>query len=336
MASCTRAISSAALICALASSKFSARKNHVPEIEAWTIYAAYVLALAIKYDLKERAWKSAFEVAIAYIGNRLVDLAEEMKSRNNLLEGQIFGDQLFVRARRTWLTGLMGVLGLWREPMKDASANLLDFVREFCHDATSKLHVWGEGAIPQVLSLYWFFRVTDATRKPDDFLFGLLLHVTEANKPQGTQALADPYHELSEVLGSILGLSSQPIKDDFTGRSHSIESLIHIYTRRNWKQHMKLLWPQITYIAFESYLPAEAWRFFSWRDTSRSSSVSMVQPTHAQTWSGLCEIANQRGGDTLPDRAKSYPMFVLLFVIVFPHRLTADVSRWLDTQFVGG
>jgi hypothetical protein len=336
LSSCIRAISSAALICALATSKFSNSNNYVAEIEAWTVYGSYVFALATKYNLADKAWKPSLEIALAYIYNRLEDLADEVKSRANLLEGNPFGDQPFLRARRTWLAGLMGCLGLWRRSANCGSSELEVFLLEFCRNATSQLHVWGEAAVPQCLSLYWFLRITDATCASDDLVFALLSHLAQSNGPQGKTRLPDPYYSITDVLGSEMGIGDKPITDDFGGASYTLEALVHLYARLNWKQHMKLLWPQITYVAFESYVPAKPWLFFFWRDKDGSASVTIVQPTHTLSWAALCEAAEESSGGTVPERAKSYPVFVLLFLIVFPHRLTADVARWLDRQLIRG
>ena len=93
---CIRAISGGALICAIATSKFSLKQNYVAEVEAWTIYAAYVLALASKYDLDDKVWTQSFALATAYIYNRLADLADELRSRTRLGEGHPIGDQFFI------------------------------------------------------------------------------------------------------------------------------------------------------------------------------------------------------------------------------------------------
>lgn len=336
---CGRAVSSAALICALAVSKFSASKNHVAEIEGWTIYAAYVMALATRHDLSPKIWKPSFEIALSYIYNRLIDLTEEMASRETLLEGHTFGDQVFVPVRRTWLAGLIACAGLWDRRQKTLPLNLSTFIRQFCSSDALKLDIWGEGAIPPMLGLYWFRRFAESTRKPDDFLCGLIRFVTDSNKKGGLQPpLPSPYIEVSEVLTSRLaiqiGMEGKVLTDDYSGNSWSLESLIHVYVRRNWKRHFKLLWPDITRVAFESYMPAEPWRFFTWRDRERSASVTMIQPNHRQDWAELVEIAKHEGGRDVPARAKSYPEFVLLFLTIFPYRLTADVARWLDGEFV--
>jgi hypothetical protein len=143
LSSCIRCITSGALICALATSKFSASSNYVAEIEAWTVYTSYVFALATKHNLPAKAWKPSVEIALAYIYNRLEDLADEINSRGHLLEGNPFGDQPFLRARRTWLAGLMGLLGLWRREVNDGPSATGEFIAKFCRDATSQLHLLG-------------------------------------------------------------------------------------------------------------------------------------------------------------------------------------------------
>lgn len=331
-----RAIASSALICALSASRFSRSQNHVAEVDAWVIYTSYIFALATKYDLDESIWKPFVDVALTYVFNRLVDLCDEIKTRTHLLEGNLFGDQIFIPARRTWLAGLLGVLGLAKRLKSDIEIpNETEiFLHIFCQMSPSQVVLWGEAAVPQLMALYWYLRANEGGREPDDFLFGLIKALTQANRRGGIHPIPDPYYRIDEVLESVYGLGEKPIEDDFSGRSHCLEGLLHVYVRRNWKQHVKWLWPDVTHVGFESYTPGEPWLFFLWRDRLRSAKVRLIQPHLTQDWGLLCTAAAESGGATIPERAKKYPIFVLLLLIVMPHRATADVLRWVDSEMV--
>ena len=292
LAACSRAVSSAALICALASSGFARSNNHVAEIDAWIIYASYIFALATKHDLPSRAWKPSMEIALASVCNRLIDLCEELRTRGHLMEGHLFGDQIFIPARRTWLAGLLGALGLARQLGQDIEMprEFEPFLHSFCQASVSQIQLWGEAAVPQMMALYWYLRVTEGGREPDDFLFGLITALAVANGRNGHRAIPDPYYGINDVLESAYGLGEKHIGDDFGGRSHTLEGLLHVYVRRNWKQHVRRLWPSITHVGFESYTPGEPWLFFLWRDRVRSSTVSLVQPSFTQDWGRACAL----------------------------------------------
>src|ERR671920_2622325 len=78
---CNRAIASSAVLTALVLSNFTEQENHVAEVEAWTLYVAYALALAERWKLQPKYYEAEVEIALRAIKNALTDLAEEVMER---------------------------------------------------------------------------------------------------------------------------------------------------------------------------------------------------------------------------------------------------------------
>ena len=114
---------------------------------------------------------------------------------------------------------------IWQLRNVQAPADLAGFLRQFCHDAPPRLHLWGEAAVPQFLALYWYLRNVDATLAPDEFLYSLLTSVSASNHPGGTRTLADPYYGISELFSFVLGTAEAPLRDDFRGELYALEAL---------------------------------------------------------------------------------------------------------------
>ena len=89
---CARSIASAGLLCAIVTSNFSRKNNHVAEIEAWTLYIAYVLAVAERWGIPIKTYKNELEIATQSIYNSLANLCNEIKERDDLIEGDPFAD----------------------------------------------------------------------------------------------------------------------------------------------------------------------------------------------------------------------------------------------------
>ena len=327
---CERVIASAAILCAIATSSFSNENNHVAEIEAWTLYIAYVLALAERWGLPAKAYRNEFEIATQSIYHSLANLCDEIKERKYLIEGDLLADSYVYQVRVTWLLGLMGIYALWRGSKGEPKDEVDDFLREFCQEKWDQWALWGEAAIPQLLAFFWYLRKIDSTRRPEDWLGFLISSVCQLNGPRGGGLLASPYYEAEDILPHIIGVPEEPLMDSFEGHSYALEGLIHLYVRRNWKQSMKSLWPAVTRLAYLSFEPETFCDFYRWRNEAGKNWT--VLPKHTQEWAELRMLAAESEGKCIPRSIKDHPILLLLFLCVYPHRMNAEILRWLDTQ----
>ena len=327
---CRRVIASAAILCAIATSSFSNEKNHVAEIEAWVLYISYVLALAERWELSDTAYKDEFKIATQSIYNSLVNLCDEIKEREYLIEGYPLADSYVYRVRVTWLLGLMSIYALWRASKDEPKDDVDDFLREFCKGKRIQLDLWGEAAILQWLAFLWYFRKINGTKEQDDILDGLISAICGLNGPKGRRPLANPYYEAEDILPHILGVAEEPLMDSFRGQSYALEGLVHLFVRRNWKQRMKFLWPGVTRLRYQSFEPENFCDFYRWRNKAGKNWT--VCPQHTQDWEELRELASESDGACIPPSIKNEPILLLLFLCVYPHRMNAEILRWLDTQ----
>jgi len=178
---CRRIIASAGLLCAVAVSKYSDKENHVAEIEAWTLYIAYVLALAEKWNLPDKVFKNEFEIATQSLYNTLGNLCSEIKDQTYLIEGNPLTDSYVYKVRITWLLGLMSIYALWRRSKGEPKDETDDFLREFCKEKQKQLILWGEAAIPQFLAFFWYYRKIDGSMKTDDLIRQLITSICKLN-----------------------------------------------------------------------------------------------------------------------------------------------------------
>ena len=332
---CARSIASAGLLCAIVTSNFSKKNNHVAEIEAWTLYIAYVLAVAERWGIPIKAYKNELEIiAKPSIYNSLANLCNEIKERDSLIEGDPFTDSYVYRIRLTWLLGLMSIYALWRRKDKIEKDETDDFLLEFCKEKQHLLELWGEAAIPQFLAFFWYFRKISATMGPNIFLCHLISAICQRNGPNSKTFLANPYYEADDLLphlfAPILGPGEDPLDETFTGSSYALEGLVHLFVRRNWKQTMKGLWPGISKLASVSFKPKNPWDFYRWRNTDGKRWDMYPEPT--KKWEELKALSFESEGACIPPTIKNDPILLLLFLCVYPHRMNAEIMRWLDTQ----
>ena len=332
---CARSIASAGLLCAVATSSFSKQNNHVAEIEAWTLYIAYVLAVAERWGLPAKTYKNELKIAKDSIYNSLATLCDEIKERgDHLIEGDPFTDSYVYRVRMTWLLGLMSIYALWRHSEEEPTDEIDDFLREFCKEKQHLLELWGEAAVPQFLAFLWYFRKINATMGPTISLYHLIAEICHRNAPNSRTFLANPYYEAEDILphlfAPILGPGEDPLEETFTNSSYALEGLVHLFIRRNWKQTMKGLWPSVSKLASISFKPENPWDFYRWRN--KDGKRLDVYPEPTQEWEDLKGLSFESEGACIPPTIKNDPILLLLFLCVYPHRMNAEITRWLDTQ----
>ena len=331
---CRRTIASTALLCAIATSSFTNENNHVAEIEAWMLYIAYVFALVEKWKLSGNTYKGELEIATQSLYNSLANLCDEIKKREEFIEGDILADSYIYKVRITWLLGLMGIYALSRRRDETPKNEVDDFLREFCKEQRHHLELWGEVAVPQFLAFFWYFRKIDATPEPDVLLRCLISSICKLNHPNSKVFLANPYYEAEDILPHlftpILGPAADPLEETFIGNSYALEGLVHLFVRRNWKQTMKCLWPGVTKLDFVSFEPEDFCEFYRWR--SEKGINKIASPKRTQDWEKLKALSFESEGDCIPSTIKNDPILLLLFLCVYPHRMNAEIMRWLDTQ----
>lgn len=344
---CKRAINSAAILTSLVLSNFTEEGNHVAEIEAWTMYVAYALALAERWSLQSKYYEAEINIALRAIKNKLTDLAEEVTERKSITEGLVAADEPFRDVRRQWLAALLCVLGMWRKAYNERPDGVDRFVSRFADDSLRRVYLWGEAGTPQLLAVYWYQRLVNAKSGNADRYLGLVTRqVCNAKKPGTPQVLPDVYTEAKEWLPHIadqrlktlLGdgplreyrLAERPLETAWKGYSHILESLVHLLVQRNCKGKVRELWPDVTRTNLHVFEFDEPWHFYRWRNKTGAEKV--VVPKHAEHWTDLKTVASDSSGAALPDLIKAHPIFVLLFLCVYPHRISPSTIRWLNTN----
>ena len=228
-----RAISSLALLNSIAISNYSNSKNYVAEIEAWMIYISYLFAYVEKWEIKENIWSEEFNIAKNYIYQLLGELYKELKSSEYYIEGNPITEPFYIyHIRITYLISLMSIFSLWSKYQNvDDHEETEEFRREFCLKNKDYMLLWGEAAIPQFLSFYWYYNKIDATISPSIFLLSIIRTIIKLNKPknsteqgnilgkhnysQPTDGLANVYYDSNDLLPYLLQINDEPMEDHF-------------------------------------------------------------------------------------------------------------------------
>jgi hypothetical protein len=331
-----RSLSGCAIICASAISSFTNEQNHVAEFEAWTIYFGYALGLAGRWDLPEKDIQFALDIATDGMYSALERLCDELMQREHLVEGDALMDRFVYRVRVTRLLGLMGIYALWRKSRirsgeQDGGESRDVFLREFARKHRRLVQLWGEGAVPEFLAFYFYYRTIDPTQDRVHLLGSVIQGILQLNG-RGQGKLANPYYEAEAILPYNLGIEVKPLHDSFAGSSFTLEGVTHLFVRLNYKQTMKQFFSELTRMQYYTLEYDEPWHFHLYRikaETGHHKTV-MLNPPHS--WKRLAEIAAECKGESLPSRMRDFVFQYLCVINTFPHRFNSDGIRWLDTR----
>jgi len=337
----SRRITSTALVVAVCMRSFSQRENHYAIVAAWVLYATYVTAACERFghDPEKLAARSV-AVAEETVRRSLLDLADEAAHREHHIEGDPLTDAAVYRARRSLMVGLMSALWLGSErsgswPVDGVKEN----VQAFIAIAQREMELWGEGATPQCLAHIWYLGATDGSLAADIHLVNLLralIRVQHAGDRRFTRA--GPYYTLEDVRRHELAMltgTPDPFEDDAPRAASSFaEPVFHMLMRRGLKATCKDVWPELTRVAHETFVPDRPWEFCLWRAESGSSVTRML--TYEEQWSNVVEHARCIGVPEVPEFLRERPDLLLLFTLVCPHRATPNVVRYLDHELYGG
>jgi hypothetical protein len=330
-----RLMASAGVLTALALTRFTGRKNHLAEIEGWTMCLATILGIAQRNNLPSADCGHSIDLIAMFIRRLIEELVQEVQDCPHLVVGHPVSDRSVRKIRITHLVALFSVLWLWRRQDGSNEDSLDELLRDFCVKHSRNLAFWGEAAAPQLIAAYWGLRSMAPQSDTDGLLLSGIDMITAINGQKGTGRFFSPYYDAEDVLRRyLLGIQEEDITESFRRRSHSIESFLALVVRENLKQSLRLRWQSISHLMFAEFETKRAWQIFRWRNKDEGRLVSRM-PSELQSWGKLRKQYDPDNQPSPPRLFQSYPALAMLFLLCYPHRLQPSWVVWLDSETRG-
>ena len=274
------------------------------------------------------------EIALEAMYSSLARLCDELLERDNFVEGDLLSDVFLRKVRMTHVLGLMGIYGLWRDQrirqgIEEDDATRTESLHCFCTDKSKLLFLWGEFAIPQFLAHIFFHRSFDESAKNDSY-YGLVESIVQKNSREAGGLLFNPYYDAESFIQHMCKLVQEPLKDSFEESSYFIEGLLHLLIREDQKELTHAVFPAVTHIARNEYVPGSPWKFFFYRDRSGKNYHRLWN--FPCGWNELKAEASEDEGNDLPETLKKFPLGYLCLLCVYPHRVSSSGLRWIHKQ----
>ena len=323
---CVRILANAAIFTSYSLNPFIISNNHVAIIEGWIIYLSYAISFIEKNKLEERYWKNSLEIAEVTIEQSLKFLHKELCALNHFVAGNALVDSPFYRGRLTWLSSFISVLLFFE--IKNNPEYIMDkWSEQFLLSNQKYLYLWGEAAIPQFLSIHWVLRIFGFSYMSDRLLFALFKGLIENSTVNN--GVPDPYHSLGEIILSVSGLSDSLKNESFIGRSYSLDALTQLLTRRGFRGILEEYWRKLSHVYFIEFEPDFSWQYCLWH--CDEGILYETSPNTPQSWELLVEHSKSFQLKKIPVFFQNNPFLLLLFLIVYPHRMNPDAIKLIDS-----
>ena len=182
-------------IVAFISSNHVAEDNYDAEVTVLVHGLCYVLGAIERANVDWRAFDDLISLVVDRIYHSIGLLIAEAIERGSLVEGDHITDKLVMDLRVTRLCGLAAALWLRSIDQPEGSDEVAP-VRAFIIEHLKDMRIWGEGAIPLFIAVFFALRSIDATRGPNALLFLLVDAICMGNDPeQDDTFLASPYYD---------------------------------------------------------------------------------------------------------------------------------------------
>jgi hypothetical protein len=325
-----RRVASAAVLTAVGLRSFELQNNHAAVATGWALFASYATAGCERLGMNPTAISGALDIAEGTILRSLMSLAEEACSRSLPVEAGL-AEVLAYHLRVTLLCGYLGLLWFW---LPDNEADLRVKIRAFLRRHVGTCHLWGEGAVPQLLFGIWALQDTGLGRPAEQLLIRYTTETLKRSLGEGP-SLYGPYWDPETVLNhfwaEFLRLADDPLKDeDPTGDSFFSQALFHLIVRKNLKATCKRLWADYTKVSLRKFEATPAWARHLWRSRDGSNHTEISAPR--RHWNDILEEAYRNEDDHVGSLAER-PFLVGAIVLVFPHRCTTATIHYLADRF---
>lgn len=115
------------------------------------------------------------------------------------------------------------------------------------------------------------------------------------------------------------------------GEFYSLEPLVYLLVRRNWRKLIAQLWPHIAECSYRRFEPANSWGMFLWHN--EAGQYQETQPSTPQSWAALKVAAHTVDETSIPALFVNKPHLLLLTLMVYPHRINPNWVTWLDARY---
>lgn len=308
-------------------SGFQRAGNHIAVCEGWILVIAHLLRVAENAAFMT-SWRQSLDLVIQSWEAAAMDLAKESTESPNWIEGEVSTDHFVFPYRQVILTGYLATVAIYKRLTTGRLAEedqILDTINR--HRGGT---FWGESATPFAFAVMWFLLQRGQEQRVVDIAADLIKLIATLNHHKQPVGLPDPYYDSQAIIKqAAMGQRIFGYHQSFTGRSFSIRPLVEFLVRLGHKRLLRSLWYDITEVDYVEFVPDDSRDIYLWR-IAKGMDVRR-RWGRPESWVDLLERAEAKSVPTCI-MITHYPQLVLPFLLVYPQRLTADLTRFIERR----
>lgn len=325
-----RAISSGALMAAIAAAPWQSAANHLAIAQSYLLVAQAILYTAATHDLADDVWEGSYSLAMQAAREALNALLDEAAAADDLVVPHIV-DGVVYPIRALIVTGWLsaGIISEVIEPGPRQELAISIIKRELPY---AKLN--SEAGSPHLFLAASVLDYAGSRMDAASHVFRLVKELSELNRADSPDAIPTPYHSLESVLRKTMRMSHEFefSEERFDGHAYTLHVLVDWMARRKLRAALGTLWPAATHITCCEFRPSSPARVLSFNDDD--GQVVMWHLGTPARWAEVVESASTTSERDLPAVLWRNAAFLPFLVLLFPYRLTATVAKALDYNFL--
>lgn len=190
------------------------------------------------------------------------------------------------------------------------------------------MRIVGESDVPALMITACTLGQLGQIQTSERMMLSLVRTLSMLNQRHSDGALADPYHDTEQVLLQQIGADSDLEGEKFDGSSYMLHVAIEWLARRLWRQHLAMMWSDITRVEFNEFQPSSPDQYLAVQDDAGDLKVWFAG--RPQSWAELLEKSQTLDRDGLPKILWARREMIPYLPLLFPYRLTATLGHAID------
>ena len=325
---CRQAIASVTLLTAYAAASWTRAENHLCVAQAWLTACITLMRFAAVRTLDTQLWRGSYDLALEAARVALASLSKEAAQAEDLVVPDLI-DGLVYPSRALLVSGFLGAYLLSERTLGDVDESATERVRRILTREASYVQIVGESAVPAFMITACALGQLGQIKIADKMMLSLVRTLSKLNQRHSASALADPYHDTEQVLLRKIGEDSDLEEEEFDGRSYMLHVAIEWVARRLWRQHLAMMWSDITRVAFLEFQPSSPDQYLAVEDDA--GELKMWFAGQPASWATLLAQSRALDRGRLPGVLWARREMIPYLPLLFPYRLTATLSHAIDT-----
>ena len=325
---CRHAIASVTLLTAYAAASWSRDENHLCVAQAWLTACITLMRFSATRSLDPQLWMGSYKLALDAARSALGSLTKEAAHAEDLVvcdpvEGIIYP------SRALLVSGFVGAYLLSERTLGDFDESVTTDVRTILTREVSHVRIVGESDAPAFIVTACALEQLCQIQTAETMMVSLVGLISMLNQRDSREAIADPYHDTEQVLLHQLGADSDLEGEEFDGRSYMLHVAIEWLARRLLRQHLAMMWSDISHIQFLEFQPSRPDQYLAVEDDD--GELKMWFAEQPQSWATLLgQSRTSSRCEGLPEILWAQREMIPYLPLLFPYRLTAALGHALD------